>query len=160
LDKPDAKEPFNAPNGYKVLSPYVLVKIQYSTREPERPKAEREEGQTSEPICEKGYWDTVEQRCIEEEIFHCVITFRIYTETHRYSISSTWKENHAQYLGCIASTRGFRVGEDWTRDSDLPDGYFCRETWERIKNAIFRYEMKAVSKYIVNGRYTGYMEES
>ena len=88
------------------------------------------------------------------EVFHCIIEFKIYTEAHCYHISATWKDYHAQYMGCIASTRKFRVGEDWSRGMDLPDGYFCRETWEHIKNRIIKYEMKALSKYIANGRWT------
>lgn len=141
LDKEDAKEPFDAPNGYKVLSPYVLVKITTSTKIPDRPRPMPASGEK-----------TIEEK-IEEEIFHCIVNFRIYTEAHVYAISATWKDYTPQYLGCIASTRKHKVGEDWTRGNDLPDGHFCRETWEHIKNAMIHYEMKAISKYIVNGRW-------
>jgi len=82
------------------------------------------------------------------------VKFKIYTEAHCFYISATWKDNTAQYLGCISSTRKFRVGEAHTRGKDLPDGHFCRETWETIKDGIIKYEMKALSKYIANGRYT------
>jgi len=58
------------------------------------------------------------------------------TAEHRYSISAT-----PTYLGCIASTTRERPGENWTRGNDLPDGPFCRETWESIKNRIIGYEM-------------------
>jgi hypothetical protein len=143
LDKEDAKEPFNAPHGYKVLSPYVLVKIQTASKVPDRPKPTPEEGQEVTEEEEK------------EEIYYCYVHFRIYTEAHCFGIGAVWKDFHPTYLGCIATTRKFRVGEDWNRGNDLPDGYFCRETWEKIKNAILRYEMKALSDYIVNGRWTG-----
>jgi len=128
LDKPDnrleSKARFNAPNRFKVLSPYVLVKIETSSKVPDRPMPTREEGDTS----------TIEKP--KEEIYHCIMRFRIYTKEHCYSISATWLNYTAQYLGCIASTRTPRTGEDWTRGNDLPDGHFCRETWEHIKNAI------------------------
>lgn len=65
----------------------------------------------------------------------------IYTKDHSYQIGA--KET---YLGCIASCRKPRAGEDWTRGSDLPDGKFNRETWERIKNAIARYELVKIAK--------------
>ena len=58
------------------------------------------------------------------------------TDEHQYSIYA-----HPDYLGAGASARKQRPGEDWTRGNDLPDGKFCRETWESIKDAIIRYEM-------------------
>jgi hypothetical protein len=64
------------------------------------------------------------------------INYTIYTATHSYSISAK-----PTYLGCIASATFCRPGEDWTRGNDLPDGKFCRETWENIKDAIIRYEL-------------------
>ncbi|MBA7649375.1 hypothetical protein ES703_57172 [subsurface metagenome] len=67
--------------------------------------------------------------------------FNIYTETHRYRISALDRSNDDGYLGCTASTRKPRAGEDWTRGNDLPDGKFTRETWEHIKNAIIKYEL-------------------
>ena len=138
----DSWKPNKAPNRYNVLTPFLLVRETISTRIPDRPRPTPEEGQ-----------ETTEEK-EKEEIFLCRINFNVFTETHRYSISGVWKEYHPQYLGCIASTRMPRVGEDWTRGNDLLDGYFCKETWEHIKNAIIRYEMKALSKYIVNGHWT------
>ena len=58
------------------------------------------------------------------------------TAEHRYAISAT-----PTYLGCIASATRQRPGENWTRGNDLPDGPFCRETWESIKNRIIGFEM-------------------
>jgi len=65
----------------------------------------------------------------------------IYTKNYSYGIKA--KET---YLGCIAGVRKPRAGESWTRGSDLPDGKFNRETWEKIKNAIIRYEVVKVMK--------------
>ncbi len=59
------------------------------------------------------------------------------TAEHRYAISA-----YPHYLGCIASTTRERPGENWTRGNDLPDGPFCRETWDAIKNRIIGYEME------------------
>ncbi|MBA7620341.1 hypothetical protein ES703_27687 [subsurface metagenome] len=67
--------------------------------------------------------------------------FNIYTETHRYRISALDRSSDEGYLGCTASTRKPRAGEDWTRGNDLPDGKFTKETWEHIKNAIIAYEL-------------------
>lgn len=141
---------YDAPNGYKVLSPFVIVKVTESIREPIEPTLVITPIETEDP---KDYVkDKLEP--LKVEVYVCQINFKLYTENHVYSISAHWKENTAQYLGCIASTRKFRAGEDWTRGSDLPDGHFCRETWEKIKDRIIKYEMKGLAKYIVNGRYT------
>lgn len=75
------------------------------------------------------------------------VTYIICTDKHRYSISAS-----PTYLGCIASTNFYRPGENWTRGNDLPDGKFCRETWEKIKDAIIRYELvKLVPEYSAQG---------
>lgn len=58
------------------------------------------------------------------------------TETHTYAIAFT-----DTYLGCIASSRKQRPGENWTRGSDLPDGEFSREVFDRIIQAIVAYEL-------------------
>ena len=64
------------------------------------------------------------------------VNYIICTEEHSYSISA-----HPSYLGCIASTRKCRAGENWTRGNDLPDGPSCYDTWQKIKDAILRYEL-------------------
>ena len=66
----------------------------------------------------------------------------LYTNEHCYRISASTKD----YLGCIAQTRKPRAGEDWTRGNDLPDGKFCRETWDKIIKAIVGYELIAKVK--------------
>ena len=65
-----------------------------------------------------------------------------YTDQHRYSISGSTRN----YLGCMAQTRKPRAGEDHTRGNDLPDGKFCRETWDAIIRAIVGYELVAKTK--------------
>jgi len=142
LGKPGCNKFFGAPKGYGVLSPYLLVKIETSSKVSDRPKPEREEDSPE-----------FKEEKPKEEIYHCIVKFKFYTDEWIYYISSTWLDYHAQYLGCIVNRRLQRPGEDWTRGCDLPDGYFCRETWERIKNAIIRNEMEGLSKYIINGRY-------
>jgi hypothetical protein len=70
--------------------------------------------------------------------------FRIFTPDHRYSISARIPndENNDGYLGCIASCRTPRAGEDWTRGSDLADGKFCEAVWHRIVCDIVSYELQ------------------
>jgi hypothetical protein len=81
------------------------------------------------------------------------LTTHFYTETHRYHISACLHKDDSTYLGAIASTRKPRAGEDWTRGNDLPDGDFSQETWNKIKNAIIRYELERLSDYIAKGHW-------
>jgi len=141
LGKPECGKPFSAPEGYMVLSPFLLVKIETSRKVPDLPRPKREEG------------DETPEEEPKEEVYHCIVKFKFYTKGNIYYISSTWLDYTAQYLGCITNTRLQRPGENWTRGNDLPDGYFCRETWERIKNRIIKNEMEGLSKYITAGRY-------
>lgn len=66
-----------------------------------------------------------------------------YTSNTRYSIrvSST-------YMGCTASSRKPRAGEDWTRGRDLADGPATVETWRRILGEIVSYEMVRIAKQV------------
>ncbi len=83
------------------------------------------------------------------------ITVHFYTEKYRYHIVAVLHDdpNHEPYLGCQASLRTPRPGENWTRGHDLPDGKFSKETWQRIKNAIIRNEMVRISDYLVKGHH-------
>lgn len=47
-------------------------------------------------------------------------------------------------LGCTASSRKPRAGEDWHRGSDLADGPLSEDTWRRILADIVSYEMVKV----------------
>lgn len=66
---------------------------------------------------------------------------RIYTDNNCYAVHAT-----KDYLGCIASNRKTRAGEDWHRGSDLPDGPLTEETWHRIICGIVSYELVKVHK--------------
>jgi hypothetical protein len=78
-----------------------------------------------------------------------LLRIKIYTRSNQYSITA-----HSDYLGCTVVTRKPRAGETWNRGNDLPDGKFCRETWDRIKNAIVAYELVKVAK-----RQRGWLQE-
>ena len=75
------------------------------------------------------------------------LRFRFYTDTNCYAISAV--ERHGErpgYLGCIASCRKPRAGEDWTRGSDLPDGPLTEDTWRRIVANVVSYELVRVHR--------------
>jgi hypothetical protein len=66
-----------------------------------------------------------------------------WTSEHCYHISAVLPYgDYKGYLGCIASTRKERVGEDWNRGSDLPDGKYEKKTFDDIVKSIVSYEMK------------------
>jgi len=69
--------------------------------------------------------------------------FSIYLYTHNYRYCISCKR---QYLGCTSSCRKTKAGEDWTRGRDLPDGNFCRQTWELIKNSIIKSELEQICR--------------
>ena len=58
------------------------------------------------------------------------VCISLYTDGQKYHIKAT-KDG---YLGCVASCRKPRPGEDWTRGNDLSDGKLDEETWNRIIN--------------------------
>ena len=72
--------------------------------------------------------------------------FYIYTNENRYSISATVYDDGHTYLGCTASCRKPRAGEDWTRGSDLADGDLSLKTWTEILGDIVAYELVRVHK--------------
>lgn len=73
--------------------------------------------------------------------------FCFYTDEHKYSITAIDRKGNKGYLGCTASTRKSRAGEDWTRGNDLPDGPFNKNTWNKIILGILRYEIIKLSAY-------------
>lgn len=79
---------------------------------------------------------------IEKEHFRCIF----YTDTHRYSISGyrPTTTHPKGYLGCVASTRKPRPGEDWSRGNDLPDGDYSKKTFDKIVRGIIGYELKSL----------------
>ena len=68
----------------------------------------------------------------------------MYTDTNVYSINAISRIESGikyTYLGCIASARKPRAGEDHTRGNDLPDGKLNENTWRQILAAIVGYEL-------------------
>jgi hypothetical protein len=68
-----------------------------------------------------------------------VLSIKIFTSIHNYNFRIT-----STYLGCSASIRTPRTGEDWCRGNDLPDGEFNKETLVEILGAIMFYESKEI----------------
>lgn len=64
----------------------------------------------------------------------------IHTVLNKYSIRAVDRLDQPGYLGCTATGRYSRPGEDWLRGNDLPDGVLEYETWKRIKQAMLVYE--------------------
>ena len=75
------------------------------------------------------------------------LKIRIFTDTNRYGISAAERDDDG-YLGCIASSRKPRAGEDWTRGRDLADGDLSEETWHEILGDIVSYEMVKIHKKV------------
>lgn len=65
----------------------------------------------------------------------------IFTDTNQYNISLS-----DGYLGCTATTRKPRAGEEWSRGNDLRDGKPTHETWNAILGDIVSYEMVRVHR--------------
>ena len=64
----------------------------------------------------------------------------IATSRNTYFITAIERDD-CGYLGCVATSREARAGEDWLRGNDLPDGDMSEETWHRIKDGILKYEL-------------------
>lgn len=71
-------------------------------------------------------------------------SIELFTNEYEYSIYGfTPTENKPKgYLGAGFSTRKSRVGEDWKRGNDLPDGDYCKETFDKIINKMLANEFK------------------
>ena len=72
----------------------------------------------------------------------------LFTEQTAYHFSARF--DGRTYLGCVAEARHYRPGETWTRGNDLPDGIFCRATWNNILRGILRYELQAMTQEAIN----------
>ena len=71
-------------------------------------------------------------------------TAYIYVGDHRYNFSCHIRPSGDNYLGGSFSTTQYRVGEDWMRGNDLPDGSFNKRTFDAIIRSILRTEFKAL----------------
>ena len=67
----------------------------------------------------------------------------LFTADHVYGITAT-----STYLGCTVASRAPRPGEEHTRGSDLPDGDFCWEVFQRIMGAIVCCELEEIVEFI------------
>ena len=69
------------------------------------------------------------------------VNIRLYTATYCYSIYvNKGRGEWGDSMGCIVSCRTRRAGEDWHRGSDLPDGPYSKETFDRIIMSIIGFE--------------------
>ena len=82
------------------------------------------------------------------------ISVKFFTSEHRYSISARLPENDRGYLGCTSSCRTPKVGETWTRGSDLADGKYSEKTFVEIMADIVSYEMKNLQCFQFNYKTT------
>ena len=80
------------------------------------------------------------------------IRFRLFTDLYKYAIVAIDREKNAGYLGCVCVCNKQLPGETWTRGSDLADGKFKPETWDRIIRDIIRNELQKLSEYVRAGR--------
>lgn len=79
--------------------------------------------------------------------------FRLYTRTNVYTIVAREHGGGTKtgYLGCQASSRMPRAGEDCARGRDLSDGDLSEETWRRILGEIVSFEMVGISGSVRTG---------
>ena len=80
--------------------------------------------------------DTLPVDAAAENIFR----FWIFTDNNKYAVAAR-EAGEGGYLGCIASSRKPRAGEDWNRGNDLNDGDLSEQTWHEILGDIISYEM-------------------
>lgn len=75
------------------------------------------------------------------------LRLKFYTKENQYSIVARYpSKDDLGYLGCMATTRKPRAGEDWNRGRDLADGIYHEETWKEIMSDIISYELVKVAK--------------
>lgn len=73
------------------------------------------------------------------------LKFYVYTDNNKYAIVANTK-NENGYLGCVASSRKKRAGENWYRGNDLPDGELNEQTWNNIVSGIISYELVKIHR--------------
>jgi hypothetical protein len=62
---------------------------------------------------------------------------KVTTVKHQYRITAVFRDpaicgSARHYLGCTMTNRLPDPGEDWLRGSDLADGRFGQDTWDKI----------------------------
>lgn len=90
---------------------------------------------------------------IEEDTMQSSSEYRVflYTQTNRYFIVAK-ERDHGGYLGCTATSRKARPGEQQFRGNDLPDGKLNEQTWHKILAAIVRYELQTICRSVSTGK--------
>jgi len=114
-----------------------------------RAQLERWDGE----IADKGYWliepkfEPYDDSSTPERRAQTGWRIKVYTDVNEYRIYADVREGgDGAGLGCIASSRKKRPGEDWHRGQDLPDGPFSEATWLRIIKSIIRLETVKIHK--------------
>lgn len=71
---------------------------------------------------------------------------KFYTNDHCYSIYGykPTDDKNDGHLGCIATMRKSRPGEDWHHGNDLPHGNYSKKTFDEIVRGIVAYELKSL----------------
>lgn len=87
----------------------------------------------------------------DKEVGRTTWRFCLYTDNNRYVFRAT-ESPESDYLGCIASSRKPRAGEDWNRGRDLMDGPLTEQTWRKILADIVSYEMVRVNHPTTKGQ--------
>ena len=84
---------------------------------------------------------------VEEDTSQSSSEYRVfvYTQTNRYCIVAKQYDDGG-YLGCTATSRKARPGEQQFRGNDLPDGKLTEQTWYRILVGIVRYELQTICR--------------
>jgi len=89
---------------------------------------------------------TNEYDCFHKDNSVWRISLKLATNTNIYHIAVSMREHDAKslsdlYLGATSSSRRNRAGETWARGSDLSDGKFSEELWNKILSDIVSYEL-------------------
>ncbi len=87
----------------------------------------------------------------ESRPFSNTVTIRLHTDNNTYQIHAVEKQGGG-YLGCGATSRKARAGEDWLRGNDRHDGPLTRETWIGILTSIVSYELVRVHRNALGGK--------
>lgn len=93
----------------------------------------------------KKIHDVTEEWVTKHSQNHPYHRIQFFTFTNRYTIYAVERPDGG-YLGCGASSRKSRPGEDWFRGNDLPDGKLTKDTWNKILHGIICYELEDISK--------------
>jgi hypothetical protein len=78
------------------------------------------------------------------------VTLKLFTGETEFTINAKpLKENGDSYLGCTSSARKPLVGETWTRGSDLYDGEYSEDTFNRIMLDIVGHSLDQLEQKLI-----------